>query len=115
MITTEFAKEFSEVTGESIDVGNEVFEQAFDAWLKFMAGPDKIEVSWKDVVRKVIPKVVLEWRRTILYSPLKRQNQSINTYRKTPGFPWSDVQANADWQNMKSVIVKFDFSPNQFH
>ena len=61
------------------------------------------------------PNVLLEWRRTILYSPLKRQNQSINTYRKTPGFPWSDVHADADWQNMKSVIVKFDFSPNQFH
>ncbi len=108
-----FAKEFSEVTGESIDVGNEVFEQAFEAFLDGIADSSKVQLSWKDTLSKMIPNVLLEWRRTILYSPLKRQNQSINTYRKTPGFPWSDVHADADWQNMKSVIVKFDFSPNQ--
>lgn len=110
-----FSKEFSEVTGENINVGNEVFEQAFEAFIDGIEDSAKVQLSWKDTLSKMIPNVLLEWRRSILYSPLNRQKQSIDTYRKTPGFPWSDVQANSDWQNMKSVIVKFDFSPNQSH
>lgn len=110
-----FAREFSQVTGEKIEIGNQVFERAFGAFISGLADDPKTQLSWKDVLKKLIPKVVLEWRRAILDSPVKRQKQSMHIYQNTPGFPWTDVYANADWQNMKSVIMSFPYITSQIN
>ena len=102
-----FAKEFSLATGDAIEVGNVVFDQAFEAFLDNKADSSKAKLTWKDALSKIIPNVLLEWRRGIIYSPAKLQNQTIKDFEKIPGFPWADDNANADWKNMKSVIIDF--------
>jgi len=102
-----FAKEYSEITGKSLQTGTDVFEQAFSAWLRFLSDKPKTQLSWKDVLKKIIPELVLEGRQKIVDSPVKLQNKSMHIYQNTPGFPWTDIHANADWQKMKAAILNF--------
>ena len=103
---TKFAEAYATHTGESVDRGKVVFDQAFSTYQSRRTGAKSsligdIRVRARQVIWRLAPAVLLRWRRRLIQKGILPHNNS-----HLRGYPWSDSDAKEDWELMKKIIMK---------
>jgi glycosyltransferase domain-containing protein len=101
-----FAETYAAYTGESVDRGSAVFEQAFLTYLSHQTDSKRglagnVKDRARQFLRQLAPEFLLEWRRRLIQNGILPRN-----YPELPGYPWSDPDGKKEWMRMKEIIVK---------
>jgi len=101
-----FAEAYATHSGEAVNMGKAVFDQAFSSYLSRQSVvregfTSNIRKSLRQRIRKHTPAVVLQWRNWLL-----QKGFVPRSYPQNLGYPWSDSKAKEEWVIMKEIIMK---------